>query len=570
MLNLQKCAIIGCGNVGATCAYTLMHSGILSEIVLIDANTKKAEGEAMDLNHALPFLAPMKIYAGCYEDLYDCGIIIIAAGAGQAPGETRLDLLQKNKAILSAIVGGIRPVNTEAILLLVSNPVDILTYITLDLSGFDPRRVIGSGTVLDTARLKFLVGQKLGAEKFCEYFEAFGFTEKTGIDLPAETMPVAGVNYHTLDTMGIVELSSSSFGQSFQVTPIQMITAISAIANGGKLMTPYVVAKQLDENGNVVSETQPNVRRQVISKQTANIVAGMMEQVVTSGTGKNAYVAGYRVAGKTGTSQKLNNVGHYVASFGCFAPADDPEIAVLIIVDDPVGQINGGQICTPVAAQVVEKSLEYMGVEREYTDSEMKLLDTNAPNLVGSTVGDAKALLEQAVHLAFAPALLIVAEGGEHTRPAVCAVGLLVEGLLCLDDAVELLVCDHDVVRLGLDPDASLWDEDLVEHLLAEALRRVAVGREVERPAAVCSAVVVLAAKALDVGGDVFLADDDVSHLSGHGDLLRQAQAAAQAQRRHRERDNTRDGGGKARYVAAGAHRLAGSGPRRRRRRGRL
>lgn len=239
------------------------------------------------------------------------------------------------------------------------------------------------------------VGQKLGAEKFCEYFEAFGFTEKTGIDLPAETMPVAGVNYHTLDTMGIVELSSSSFGQSFQVTPIQMITAISAIANGGKLMTPYVVAKQLDENGNVVSETQPNVRRQVISKQTANIVAGMMEQVVTSGTGKNAYVAGYRVAGKTGTSQKLNNVGHYVASFGCFAPADDPEIAVLIIVDDPVGQINGGQICTPVAAQVVEKSLEYMGVEREYTDSEMKLLDTNAPNLVGSTVGDAKALLEQ-------------------------------------------------------------------------------------------------------------------------------------------------------------------------------
>ena len=121
----------------------------------------------------------------------------------------------------------------------------------------------------------------------------------------------------------------------------------------------------------------------------------MMEQVVTSGTGKNAYVAGYRVAGKTGTSQKLNNVGHYVASFGCFAPADDPEIAVLIIVDDPVGQINGGQICTPVAAQVVEKSLEYMGVEREYTDSEMKLLDTNAPNLVGSTVEDAKALLEQ-------------------------------------------------------------------------------------------------------------------------------------------------------------------------------
>lgn len=161
MLNLQKCAIIGCGNVGATCAYTLMHSGILSEIVLLDANAKKAEGEAMDLNHALPFLSPMRICAGTYEDLADCGIIIIAAGAGQTKGETRIDLLKKNRAILRTILDSIKPVNTEAILLLVSNPVDILTYIALELSGFDPHRVIGSGTVLDTARLKFLVGRML-------------------------------------------------------------------------------------------------------------------------------------------------------------------------------------------------------------------------------------------------------------------------------------------------------------------------------------------------------------------------------------------------------------------------
>lgn len=237
------------------------------------------------------------------------------------------------------------------------------------------------------------VGQKLGIEKFYEYFEAFGFTEKTGIDLPAENTPVAGTNYHALEDMRIVELSSCSFGQSFQVTPIQMVTAVSAIANGGNLMTPYVVQKQLDENGNVISETQPVVRRQVISKQTAATVADMMEAVVTSGTGKNAYVAGYRVAGKTGTSQKLGKKGEYVASFGCFAPADDPEIAVLILVDEPVGQINGGQICTPVAAQVVEKTLEYMGIERRYSDEELELLDTNAPNLVGSSVGDAKAML---------------------------------------------------------------------------------------------------------------------------------------------------------------------------------
>ena len=164
MLNMQKCSIIGCGNVGATCAFTLMNSGLLSEMVLIDANRKKAEGEAMDLNHALPFLSPMKIYAGDYSDLRECGIIIIAAGAGQAPGETRLDLLQKNVKILNSILSGIRNTNTEAILLLVSNPVDVLTYITLKLSGFAPSKVIGSGTVLDTARLKFLVGRMLNVD----------------------------------------------------------------------------------------------------------------------------------------------------------------------------------------------------------------------------------------------------------------------------------------------------------------------------------------------------------------------------------------------------------------------
>ena len=240
------------------------------------------------------------------------------------------------------------------------------------------------------------VGQKLGKEKFYEYVEAFGFTEKTGIDLPAESSPVAGVTYHSLDSMGIVELSSSSFGQTFQVSPIQMVTAISAIANGGKLMTPYLVQKQLDANNNVISETQPIVRRQVVSEKTAQIVADMMEAVVSGGTGKNAYVAGYRVAGKTGTSQKIGTAqGEYVASFGCFAPADDPEIAMLILVDEPVGQINGGQICTPVAAQVIEKTLEYMGVERQYTEKELSMLDTNAPNLVGNNVADAKKMLQQ-------------------------------------------------------------------------------------------------------------------------------------------------------------------------------
>lgn len=239
------------------------------------------------------------------------------------------------------------------------------------------------------------IGQKLGAEKFYEYFEAFGFTEKTGIDLPAESTPVPGVTYHPLEEMGIVELSSSSFGQSFQVTPIQMITAISAIANGGKLMKPYLIAKQLDENGNVIKETEPVVRRQVVSEKTAQTVAEMMEAVVSKGTGKNAFVSGYRVAGKTGTSQKLGHKGKYVSSFGCFAPANDAEIAILILVDEPVGQINGGQNCAPVAAQVIEKTLEYLNVERQYTEKELAMLDVTAPNLIGKTIGEARAALRQ-------------------------------------------------------------------------------------------------------------------------------------------------------------------------------
>ena len=146
------------------------------------------------------------------------------------------------------------------------------------------------------------IGQKLGTEKFYKYFEAFGFTETTKVDLPAEANPVGGVTYHKKEDMGISQLSSSAFGQTFQVSAIQMITAVSAVANGGKLMEPYVVAKQIDHEGNTVYEKSPTVKRQVISESTANAVLGMMEKVVDGGTGRNAYIPGYRVAGKTGTT----------------------------------------------------------------------------------------------------------------------------------------------------------------------------------------------------------------------------------------------------------------------------
>ncbi len=164
MFNIQKCAIIGCGQVGATCAFSLMQSGLFSEMVLLDVNRRKAEGEAMDLMHGLPFLSPMQIYAGDYCDLDDASLIIIAAGANQRPGETRIDLLHRNGEIFRAIITQIVRHTQDAILLVVSNPVDVLTYVTLKLSGYPPNRVIGSGTVLDTARLKHLVGAELGVD----------------------------------------------------------------------------------------------------------------------------------------------------------------------------------------------------------------------------------------------------------------------------------------------------------------------------------------------------------------------------------------------------------------------
>jgi L-lactate dehydrogenase len=164
MVNIRKCAIIGCGFVGSSSAFSLIQSGLFSELVLIDANTAKAEGEAMDLSHGLPFARPMEIYAGSYDDLTDCGLIIITAGANQKPNETRMDLVNKNVGIFKSILPEIKKRNCEGILLIVSNPVDILTYAALKISGFPPNRVIGSGTVLDTSRLKYLLGQHLNVD----------------------------------------------------------------------------------------------------------------------------------------------------------------------------------------------------------------------------------------------------------------------------------------------------------------------------------------------------------------------------------------------------------------------
>ena len=164
MINVRKAAIIGCGFVGSSIAFSLMQRGLYSELVLIDANQAKAEGEAMDLSHGLPYAASMQIYAGTYDDVADCAMVILTAGANQKPGETRLDLIDKNVAILKSIIPELTKRLFQGILLVVSNPVDVLTYAAWKLSGLPAQHVIGSGTVLDTARLKYLLGQYLGVD----------------------------------------------------------------------------------------------------------------------------------------------------------------------------------------------------------------------------------------------------------------------------------------------------------------------------------------------------------------------------------------------------------------------
>ena len=163
-INSRKAAIVGCGFVGSASAFALMESGLFSELVLIDSNKKKAEGEALDISHGLPFAKPLQIYAGDYADISDAAVIIVTAGTGQKPGETRLELVKKNVGIFKAVIPEITKYNQDGILLVVANPVDILTYTTARISSFPRNRVFGSGTVLDSARLKFLLGDHLGVD----------------------------------------------------------------------------------------------------------------------------------------------------------------------------------------------------------------------------------------------------------------------------------------------------------------------------------------------------------------------------------------------------------------------
>ncbi len=240
------------------------------------------------------------------------------------------------------------------------------------------------------------VGQLVGVSKFSKCFEAFGFTKTTGIDLPGESLPV----YHKEANMGPTELASSSFGQTFTVTPIQLITAASAAVNGGYLLQPYVVGKVVDQDGNVVKSTQKTVKRQVISESTSQKIREMLKAVVTDGGASNAYVAGYDIGGKTGTSEKvaeMNQTGQrglYIASFMGFAPIEDAEVAILVLIDEPRGASHfGSAVAAPVAAEIFKDVLPYLGYEPQYNQDEAAQYAVKIPDITGKTVSEAKSAL---------------------------------------------------------------------------------------------------------------------------------------------------------------------------------
>lgn len=241
------------------------------------------------------------------------------------------------------------------------------------------------------------IGQKLGRTLFWKYYQGFGFTERTGIDMLSESR-VTSALYHNEEQLDIVQLSVSAFGQTFKVTPIQMITAMAAVANGGKLMQPYVVQQVLDADGNVVENTEPVVKRQVISEETSDRLCKILDVSVNSGS-KNAYVAGYRVAGKTGTSDKTDQnlqtgSNDVVASFAGFAPSDNPQYAILVLLDEPQVSVRfGGTISAPVAQKIMAEALPYLGVEPVYTDEEIASMERTTPDVMDKEVSTAQTML---------------------------------------------------------------------------------------------------------------------------------------------------------------------------------
>ncbi|MCH5303373.1 MAG: PASTA domain-containing protein [Ruminococcus sp.] len=237
------------------------------------------------------------------------------------------------------------------------------------------------------------IGSRVGADRFYKYYQAFGFAEPTGIDLPGESDDLF---FNEDGSMSVTDLAVASFGQNFSITPIQMVTACAAVANGGKVLQPYVVQSITDVDGNVIKNTEPTVKRQVISESVSKKMREFLERNTTQGGINNGYISGYRVGGKTGTSEKIgqsqSGYEDYIASFCGFAPADSPQVACLVFFDTPRGgAYYGSQVSAPVFVNIMSEVLPYLEIQAEYTDEEKQYVDTVAGSYIGLSVNKAQA-----------------------------------------------------------------------------------------------------------------------------------------------------------------------------------
>lgn len=250
------------------------------------------------------------------------------------------------------------------------------------------------------------IGMNIGAEAFYEYAKDFGFFEKTGIDLYGESGSIWWDDSVFCNPENLSQLAAASFGQTFNITPLQLITAVAACVNGGNLMQPYILKEVYSPNGELISATEPTVKRQVISEETSAVVREILEQVVADkdeGTGRNAAVAGYAIGGKTGTSEKVaqdvaGGDKEYIVSFIGVAPADEPEIAILILLDTPSSEtgiyISGGQMAAPTVGKIFADALPYLGYEPEFTDEEVEAMNRTVPAVEGLSSEQAIKTLE--------------------------------------------------------------------------------------------------------------------------------------------------------------------------------
>ncbi len=238
------------------------------------------------------------------------------------------------------------------------------------------------------------VAERVGKETFYKYLKDLGLNSKTGIDVPGEAVGIM----HNLSKVGPVELATMSFGQSFQITPLQLLRATAATINGGFLITPHFGTKILDAQGNIVEEIKFAEPPQIISKETSDIMRQILEAVVFDGTGNKTYLPGYRVGGKTATSEKLpRRSGKYIASFVAFAPADDPQVLALVLIDEPQGAYYGGQVAGPVMKELLQSVLPYLGIKPVYSEKELSLPEAatfTVGNYMGVPVGEAKKILK--------------------------------------------------------------------------------------------------------------------------------------------------------------------------------